>query len=74
VSPPQDNERPLRAKSDAALSLKIDGALADNRKLYGARKIWHVLRREGEDVAPLSADLLCKSPAGLSCCRSWTAG
>jgi hypothetical protein len=41
----------LRAKSDAALSLKIDGAWADNRKLYGARKIWHVLRRDGEDVA-----------------------
>ena len=23
----------------------------DNRKLHGARKIWHVLRREGADVA-----------------------
>ena len=40
-----------RAKSDAALSVKIDAAWQDNRKLYGARKIWHVLRREGEDVA-----------------------
>ncbi|MBC7738600.1 MAG: IS3 family transposase [Candidatus Saccharibacteria bacterium] len=40
----------LRAKSDAALSLKIDGAWENNRKLYGARKIWHVLRREGQDV------------------------
>ena len=36
-----------RAKSDAALSLKIDAAWDANRKLYGARKIWHVLRREG---------------------------
>ena len=36
-----------RAKSDSALSLKIDGAWADNLKLYGAREIWHVLRREG---------------------------
>ena len=27
-----------RAKSDAALSLKIGGAWQDNRKLYGARK------------------------------------
>jgi len=44
----------LRAKSDAALSLKIDGVWADNRKLNGARKIWHVLRREGEDVAQLA--------------------
>lgn len=40
-----------RAKSDAALSIKIDTAWQDNRKLDGARKIWHVLRREGEDVA-----------------------
>ena len=46
-----------RAKSDAALSLKNDKAWTDNRKLYGARKVWHVLRRGGEDVAPLSADL-----------------
>ena len=52
-----------RAKSDAALSVKIDKAWGDNRKLYGARKVWHVLRRGGEDVAPLSADLRCKSPA-----------
>jgi len=41
-----------RAKSDAALSLKIDKAWTDNRKLYGARKVWHVLRRQGEDAAP----------------------
>ena len=53
-----------RAKSDAALSVKIDAAWDANRKLYGTRKIWHVLRRQGEDAAPLSADLLCKSPAG----------
>ena len=41
----RDPERASRrAKTDAALSLKIDGAWEDNRKLYGARKIWHVLR------------------------------
>mgnify|MGYP000683143858 FL=1 len=33
------------------MSLRIDGAREDNRKLYGARKIWHVLRRDGQDVA-----------------------
>ena len=48
----------LRAKSDAALSLKIDGAWENNRKLYGARKIWHVLRREGEDVARCTVERL----------------
>ena len=50
-----------RAKSDAALSLKIDGAWEDNRKLYGARKIWHVLRREGEDVARCTVERLMRS-------------
>jgi len=50
-----------RAKSDAALSLKIDGAWADNRKLYGARKIWHVLRREGEDVARCTVERLMRT-------------
>ena len=29
-----------RAKSDNALSIRIDAAWQDNRKLYGARKIW----------------------------------
>jgi transposase InsO family protein len=50
-----------RAKSDAALSLKIDKAWADNRKLYGARKVWHVLRRQGEDVARCTVERLMRS-------------
>mgnify|MGYP006143040139 FL=1 len=59
----RDPERASRrAKSDAAMSLRIDGAWEDNRKLYGARKIWHVLRREGEDVAPLSANACIRLP------------
>ncbi|MFT6105399.1 MAG: hypothetical protein ACJA1E_001832 [Paracoccaceae bacterium] len=33
------------------MSLRIDGAREDNRKLYGACKIWHVLRRDDQDVA-----------------------
>lgn len=45
-----------RAKSDAALSLKIDAAWDADRKLYGAWTIWHVLRRQWEDAAPLSAN------------------
>jgi putative transposase len=49
-----------RAKSDAALSVKIDAAWQDNRKLYGARKIWHVLRREGEDVARCTVERLMR--------------
>ncbi|MDZ4096666.1 MAG: IS3 family transposase [Paracoccaceae bacterium] len=49
-----------RAKSDAALSIKIDAAWDANRKLYGARKIWHVLRRQGEDAARCSVERLMR--------------
>ena len=49
-----------RAKSDAALSIKIDAAWDVNRKLYGARKIWHVLRRQGEDVARCTVERLMR--------------
>ena len=50
-----------RARSDAALSLKIDAAWEGNRKLYGARKIWHVLRRDGEDVARCTVERLMRA-------------
>jgi len=49
-----------RAKSDAALSVKIDAAWDANRKLYGARKIWHVLRRQGEDPARCTVERLMR--------------
>lgn len=49
-----------RAKSNAALSIKVDAAWDANRKLCGARKIWHVLRREGEDVARWTVERLMR--------------
>ena len=49
-----------RARSDAALSIKIDAAWDANRKLYGARKIWHVLRRQGEDAARCTVERLMR--------------
>ena len=49
-----------RAKSDAALSVKIDAAWDANRKLYGTRKIWHVLRRQGEDAARCTVERLMR--------------
>jgi hypothetical protein len=58
----RDPERAsARAKPDAALSVKIDKAWADNRKLYGAWKVWHVLLREGEDVARCTVERLMRS-------------
>ena len=49
-----------RARSDAALSVKIGAAWDANRKLYGARKIWHVLRRQGEDAARCTVERLMR--------------
>ncbi len=58
----RDPERAsARAKSDAALSVKIDKAWAFNRKLYGARKVWHVLLREGEYVVRCTVERLMRS-------------
>lgn len=58
----RDPERASRrAKSDAAMSLRIDGAWEDNRKLYGARKIWHVLRRDGQAVARCTVERLMRA-------------
>ena len=51
----------VRAKSDAALSIKIDAPWDANRKLYGARNIWHVLRRQGEDAARCTVERLMRS-------------
>jgi putative transposase len=59
-----------RAKSDAALSLKIDAAWNSNRKLYGARKIWHVLRRQGEDAARCTVERLMRR-LGIRGPRHW---
>jgi putative transposase len=50
-----------RAKSDAALSVKIDALWHENRKLYGARKIWHALRREGQSVARCTVERLMRT-------------
>ncbi len=49
-----------RAKSDAALNVKIDAVWDANRKPYGAPKIWHVLRREGEDTARCTVEHLMR--------------
>ena len=50
----------VRAKSDADLCIKIDAAWKDNRKLYGARKIWHVLLRDNEEVARCTVERLMR--------------
>ncbi|SPJ25814.1 hypothetical protein PAA8504_03666 [Palleronia abyssalis] len=51
-----------RVRRDDALREKIRRVWSDNRGLYGARKVWHVLRREGvaqADGAPMTAVARC---------------
>jgi putative transposase len=43
-------KRSDRAKADDAMSLKIRQVFEDNFGVYGVRKVWHQLRRQGEDV------------------------
>ena len=57
----RDPERAsARANSDADLCIKIDAAWKDNRKLYGARKIWHILLRDNQDVARCTVERLMR--------------
>ncbi|MDT8329349.1 MAG: IS3 family transposase, partial [Roseovarius sp.] len=50
----------VRAKSDAELCIKINAAWENNRKLYGARKIWHVLLRDNQEVARCTVERLMR--------------
>ena len=43
------------------MSVRIGAAWDASRKLYGARKVWHVLRREGEDVARCTVERLMRN-------------
>ena len=42
---------PSRAKSDAELQVEIRRVFEENLRVYGVRKVWHQLRREGVRVA-----------------------
>ena len=42
---------PARSRSDAELSLAIRRVWEENFQVYGVRKVWRPLRREGLDVA-----------------------
>ena len=50
-----------RSKTDAVLRVEIARLWQENRGLYGARKIWHALRREGFDVARCTVERLMKA-------------
>ena len=52
--------RSARARRDAGLAEKISRIHAENYSVYGARKVWRQLRREGEDVARCTVERLMR--------------
>jgi len=52
------SRRPERTRRDAALCKEIERVWHENRRLYGARKVWRQLRREGIEVARCTVERL----------------
>ena len=52
---------PARVQRDAELCEKIQQIFEENFGVYGARKIWHQLRREGEQVARCTVERLMRA-------------
>ena len=54
------DRRSDRAKRDDVLCPEIERIWHDNLRVYGVRKVWHQLRREGFDVARCTVSRLMK--------------
>ena len=52
---------PARVKRDAALKLEIERVFNENFGVYGVRKVWRQLLREGFDVARCTIERLMKN-------------
>lgn len=55
------SQLPARAKRDAALRPKIRRVWDENYQVYGARKVWRQLRREGLEVARCTVGRLMRA-------------
>ncbi len=51
---------PARVRRDAVLCQEIGRVWRANREVYGARKVWHQLRREGIEVARYTVERLMR--------------
>lgn len=56
----EPDRRSERAKRDEALAVEIERVWVENRRLYGVRKVWHQLRREGFEVARCTVERLMR--------------
>ena len=57
----QPETRPARAKSDDELRPVIQRVWDENLQVYGVRKIWRQLRREGRNVARCTVERLMRA-------------
>jgi putative transposase len=57
----REAEPSARAKRDAQLLVDVHRVYDRSRGLYGARKVWHQLRREGIEVARCTVERLMRS-------------
>ena len=66
--------RPARAKRDDELRVLIQRVHAENFGVYGPRKVWRQLRREGHSVARCTVERLMRDMglAGVVRGRAWT--
>jgi putative transposase len=55
-----ESRRPPRSRRDAGLSERITAVHAENFGVYGARKVWRQLRREGSQVARCTVERLMR--------------
>ena len=58
------SKRSTRAQRDAELKIEVQRVFAENFGVYGVRKIWRQLRREGFTVARCTVERLMASPCG----------
>src|SRR5437868_14414847 len=49
-----------RARQDAALKIEVRRVFAENFSVYGVRKVWRQLKREGFDVARCTVSRLMR--------------
>ena len=54
---------PDRARRDLVLMAEIERVFETNYSVYGARKVWRQLRREGRDVARCTVERPASMPA-----------
>ncbi|CCW19574.1 Mobile element protein [Sphingobium indicum BiD32] len=55
------SRRPERARRDEEICRQIKRVYEDSHSLYGSRKVWHQLRREGIAVAKCTVERLMRS-------------